>query len=87
MSSEQNSKMAKLRKFADKATNRIECYEKRWMDFGERFQILDHIKTCSYVSLPKSDSELLPAKIPNLFKSIAIAITHSITSRQQFSHK
>ena len=38
-------------------------------------------------SLPKADSELLPAKIPNLFKSIAIAITHSITSRQQFSHK
>ena len=74
-------------------------YEKRWKDFGERFRILGHIKTFPFFSFPKADRvkksvKLSPlnvskmaTKLPNLFKSIAIAMAHSITSRQQFSHK
>ena len=50
-SSEQNSKMAKLRKFSDKTTKCTKCYENRWIDFGERFQILGHIKTCPHFLL------------------------------------
>ena len=47
--------MANLRKFTDKATKCTECYEKRWIDFGERFQILGHKKPVLTFSLPKAD--------------------------------